>query len=303
MVDEMLSVENGTLQASVAAGLIVQGNGTATIELIGTAAAVNAAVLTYTADAGFSGSDTLTVSATALSELPPPLSILNPPNVNLGPQFGIGIVSVPISFSSPVNNSAPTFVSLSQIGWNPVESLTTTSTLSLNVAPPTLDTPQPQTFRQPASLVFSAANGNAISITDPGAGTQTVQVTLGVASGTLTLSGTTGLTFTAGGNGTASMTVTGDLSDINSALAGLTYTANSGYSGSDTLSVTYSELAVGSGLKLSSSVAIHVEPAYVQPNIAITLPTGPVSASRIRARIFPACRSTKPDLGPSRRCK
>src|SRR6185503_1953978 len=44
-----------------------------------------------------------------------------------------------------------------------------------------------------AVLTFSSANGNAISVADPDAAT--VQVTLSVTSGTLSLSGTTGLAF------------------------------------------------------------------------------------------------------------
>ncbi len=44
-------------------------------------------------------------------------------------------------------------------------------------------------------------------------------------SGTLTLASTTGLTFTAGGNGQTSMTILGSASAINNALNGLTYTA------------------------------------------------------------------------------
>ena len=46
--------------------------------------------------------------------------------------------------------------------------------------------------------VFSSANGNLIAITDLDAGGNPVRVTLGVGQGTLTLSTTANLSFTAG---------------------------------------------------------------------------------------------------------
>ena len=72
--------------------------------------------------------------------------------------------------------------------------------------------------------VFSAANGNAISITDADAGGASNEVTLGVTSGSLTLAGTTGLTFIAGdGTADASMTMRGSAAAINAALDGLSF--------------------------------------------------------------------------------
>src|SRR5207253_3330375 len=59
-----------------------------------------------------------------------------------------------------------------------------------------------------------------------------VQVTLTAANGTLTLSGTTGLAFTAGdGTDDATMTFTGLISDINTALAGMVFTPTADYNG------------------------------------------------------------------------
>ncbi len=48
---------------------------------------------------------------------------------------------------------------------------------------------------------------------------------------------TGGLTFTAGANGTTTLTVQGKLSDLNQALEGLTYIPTPGFSGADTLSI------------------------------------------------------------------
>ncbi len=59
-------------------------------------------------------------------------------------------------------------------------------------------------------------------------------------NGTLTLSGTVGLTFEAGADGTSSMTVTGLESAINAALEGLTYTPDADYHGPADLQITTS---------------------------------------------------------------
>ena len=63
-----------------------------------------------------------------------------------------------------------------------------------------------------ATLVFSSGNGNQISVADNDSNGNPEQVSLSVVSGTLSLNGTTGLTFTAGANGSTSMTVQGTLS-------------------------------------------------------------------------------------------
>src|SRR6185437_246644 len=92
---------------------------------------------------------------------------------------------------------------------------------------PTIGAPiAKQALPQGGSIILSAATGNGISVSDPDANGGQEQVTLAAASGSLTLHGTTGLTFTAGsGTGDAAMIFTGTLAGINSALDGMTYTA------------------------------------------------------------------------------
>ena len=104
--------------------------------------------------------------------------------------------------------------------------------------PPVNTVPSPQTTDEDTSLVFSSANGNAISVNDADAGGNPVEITLKVTNGTTTLSGTTGLTFTAGdGVSDATMTFRGDEADINAALNGLTFSPTIDYSGSATLTL------------------------------------------------------------------
>ena len=87
-------------------------------------------------------------------------------------------------------------------------------------------------------MVFSAANGNAIAISDIDAGTNSVQVALTATNGTLTLNGTTGLIFNTGdGTADATMTFTGTVTDINSAINGMSFTPTNGYTGSATLQI------------------------------------------------------------------
>jgi large repetitive protein len=107
------------------------------------------------------------------------------------------------------------------------------------------------------SLTFSSANGNAITLTDTNAGTsKTESLTLSVAHGSLALGSTTGLSFKAGKNKSASFTVTGTLASLNAALSGLTYTPTTAYWGADSLAITVQD--AGDGLSASKNVGITV---------------------------------------------
>ncbi len=86
-------------------------------------------------------------------------------------------------------------------------------------------TPPDQTTAEDTALVFSAANGNAITLVDPdGVAGGNVIVRLGVpaSTGTLQLGGSAGL-LSVSGNGTNEIIATGSVSAINAALNGLTF--------------------------------------------------------------------------------
>jgi hypothetical protein len=98
--------------------------------------------------------------------------------------------------------------------------------------------PGAQNTNEDIALVFASANGNAISITDADAGGANNEVTLSISNGTLTLAGTTGLTFTAGdGTADAAMTLRGTASAINTALNGLSYSPTANFNGGATLTL------------------------------------------------------------------
>jgi hypothetical protein len=96
--------------------------------------------------------------------------------------------------------------------------------------------PLAQSVNEDTDLVFSAGNSNLISVCDVDAGSGDLTVTLTVSQGTLTLATTMGLTSSAG-NGTASVSLTGTLTNLNNALNGLKYRGNTNYFGGDTLQI------------------------------------------------------------------
>ena len=130
---------------------------------------------------------------------------------------------------------------------------------------PVNSVPTGQTVQQDGSLVFSAANGNPISVSDVDIGGNTMRVTLTATHGLLTLSSSTGLVFTVGsGSGNGTMTFEGTLSDINNALNGLTFNPNSGYNGGAAIQITSNDLGgTGSG---GAQTDIDVITITVNPN-------------------------------------
>jgi Ca2+-binding RTX toxin-like protein len=140
----------------------------------------------------------------------------------------------------------------------------TANTLIINITPvndaPVNTVPGAQTATAGTALsiagisVFDSDNGSLVT-------------TLSVGHGTLNVSSVAGLTIT--GNGTGTVQLSGDIFLINSALGGLSYTATSGYSGTDSLSVNTSD----GSLSDLDSVGITVSgPAGVAPtDIVFTL--------------------------------
>jgi CSLREA domain-containing protein len=118
-----------------------------------------------------------------------------------------------------------------------------TATVSITVTavndPPVNTVPTPQATDKDTPLVFSAANSNAISVSDADAGTDPLRVTLTATNGTLTLGGTAALTFTAGdGADDATMTFAGTQTGLNAALGGLAFKPAAGFIGSASIQIT-----------------------------------------------------------------
>ena len=125
--------------------------------------------------------------------------------------------------------------------------------------------PLGQTVNEETNLVFSAVNGNLISTADIDVDeatppNNTLQVTLTAGHGRMTLSRTTGLTFTTGdGTLDPTMLFRGTASNINAAMNGLVYQGDANFSGSDALSITTSDLGnTGSGGALVDSDGVSI---------------------------------------------
>ncbi|WP_049823950.1 VCBS domain-containing protein, partial [Bradyrhizobium sp. WSM2254] len=150
-------------------------------------------------------------------------------------------------------------------------SLTDTAvvTVTINGAndAPVNTVPGTQEVVQNTNVTFNGAKLISISDVDVGAGTETV--TLSVAHGTLTLSGTTGLSFTTGdGTTDATMTFSGTGANINNALNGLLYNPTDTFVGADTLTITTTDQG---GLSDSDTVTINEESP--NPGTMTTSPT------------------------------
>jgi VCBS repeat-containing protein len=110
---------------------------------------------------------------------------------------------------------------------------------SVNDAPVN-SVPGTQTVAEDATLTFSAAGGNAITVSDVDAGGNAIQVTLTATNGTLAVGSTTGLTVI--GNGTSTVQIVGSISAINAGLDGTTFVPNSNFNGPASITVTTNDL-------------------------------------------------------------
>jgi len=143
------------------------------------------------------------------------------------------------------------------------------------------------------AVTFSSANSNLISTSDSDAGSNPVQITLSVSHGTLTLSGTSGLTFTSGSNGSASVTFTGALTAVNTALAGLTYQPATGFHGTDTLTLTDNDQGnTGLGKAESATSTVSISAVNVAPTVGNVSYTGAIGNTTFGVGTSPSSPST-----------
>lgn len=146
-------------------------------------------------------------------------------------------------------------------------------TVNINITPvndaPVNSVPIAQVVGQDVDLVFSAGNSNPISIGDVDAASGSVSVTLTASNGLLTLAGTTGLVFSVGdGTADGTMTFNGTISNINTALGGLTFRPTSGYTGAASIQITTSDLGLtGSGGTQTDNDIINIAVNVLNPEI------------------------------------
>jgi acetyltransferase-like isoleucine patch superfamily enzyme len=124
-----------------------------------------------------------------------------------------------------------------------------------------------QTTNEDTDLVFSTSNSNLISIADPDAEDNSVQVTLTVTDGTVSLSGNGGLTFITGsGTDDANMVFTGTVTDINTALEGMSFTPTADFHGDATIQIEFDDQSSLGALTATDTVTITVNPVNDVPS-------------------------------------
>ena len=181
----------------------------------------------------------------------PTRSIQTPASHGIATAGGTGTSKV-ISYTPAADWNGSGFVIEVADGNGGTDSITVNVTVSKVNDPPVNTVPLGQTVNEDTNLVFSAANGNLISTADIDVDettppNNTLQTTLTVGHGRLTLSRTRPDVHLRCER-RASMTIRGTVSNINAALNGMTYRGDADYSGSDTLSITTSDLGnTGSG--------------------------------------------------------
>ena len=140
-------------------------------------------------------------------------------------------------------------------------SLSGSSSLTLEVTAvndaPTITVPGTQTVAEESTLTISG-----VSFGDVDAASGNVTVTLAVAHGTLTLGGdTSGISVTAGSDGSAAMTLSGTLAAVNAAVASLGYAPDVNFSGADSLQLGIDDggnSGTGTALNASTSLSLTV---------------------------------------------
>ncbi|MFL5327544.1 MAG: DUF4347 domain-containing protein [Gemmataceae bacterium] len=140
----------------------------------------------------------------------------------------------------------------------------TPNTLTIDVTAvndaPVNSVPASQDTAKNATLVFSAANGNPITVSDIDAGAAQVQVTLTATNGTITLPSLVGLTFTVG-DGTADPTMTfkATIANINADLNGLKFIPTANFVGIGNLQIATNDLGNTGGAALTTTDNVTVE--------------------------------------------
>jgi hypothetical protein len=140
---------------------------------------------------------------------------------------------------------------------------------------PTNTVPGVQTVNEDTPLAFTGAN--SISVNNLDGASATVKLT--VLKGTLTVSLAGGATISAGANGSATLTLSGNETKINAALATLTFLGIADYNGSDTLTVFSKDV---DGDTDTDTVAITINPVsdIVNDNLLLNS-INPITANLI----------------------
>ncbi|WP_447932205.1 Ig-like domain-containing protein [Sphingopyxis fribergensis] len=148
-------------------------------------------------------------------------------------------------FTPTVNYNGPTSFNYTVRDENGATATANVTGTITPVADPVVNTvPASATGAEDTAILFSAANGQIVAVTDPDNGVLTV--TLTGTRGLLSLSTVAGLTFTGGdGASDATMTFSGSTAAINAALDGLRFQPDADYNGPAEIRMTTSRAPDG----------------------------------------------------------
>ena len=167
------------------------------------------------------------------------------------------------------------------------------NTITFNVTAvndaPVNSVPGSQSTTPNTAKVFSSGNGNLISISDVDVAAGSMQVQLVSTNGATTLSGTAGLSFSVGdGTADATMTFTGTVAAVNTALSGLSFNPTTSFTGTASLQIVSSDqgnTGTGGTLTDNDTITINVSSrpvttatvanlAYTENGAAVALDAG-----------------------------
>ncbi|MBT4223246.1 MAG: tandem-95 repeat protein, partial [Opitutae bacterium] len=151
---------------------------------------------------------------------------------------------------------------------------TVTTVVSAVNDAPTITFPDNQTLTEDVPLTFSIANGNVLSVADDAAEIGgSIEVEMSVGNGTLELSEEIGLTFSAGSNGSAAMTFTGEVLSVTTALDGLSYQPDLHFNGPDQLEIRVNDQgSVGNGNVEESTATVDLTVTAVNDSPVNVIP-------------------------------
>ncbi len=319
-----LSVTNGVLNLGTVAGVTVTGDGTGTITISGSAAAINAALdgLVYNPTADYNGAAVLSVTSTDGATTSSGTVAITVTAVTDIVADAIttaedAAVTVNVLASDSFENAGAAVTAVTQpahgtvtIGtggnitytpnanYNGSDSftytvtsggVTETTTVSVSVAavndPLVTTVPAAQTTNEDTSRVFSSANGNAITVSE--IDSDTITMTLSATNGLLTLGSIAGIT--ASGNGTGTIIVTGSAAAITAALNGLAFAPNADFNGAAAITVTASDGTAST----SNTIDVTVAPvADIVANATSTVEDTPVTINVLTNDNFEAATRT-----------
>jgi large repetitive protein len=186
-----------------------------------------------------------------------------------------------------------------------------TKTINLNTSnindAPTIANPASISVNEDTSFSFTGANAISIIDVDTFASANNT-VTVSVTQGKLTLASTD--LITDGANNSGTLTLTGTLAAINTALAGLSYQGNANVNGSDTLSISFNDqgnIGTGGAQIANQTVGITLVPVNDAPNLVA--PSGIQTIATTGVLTFNAANSNTIsiddiiDLNPTRHQK